>query len=176
MAGDVAKAAQVSPSSSPGDLIVAFRFGILAGGCSDRAEWPFNGPAGATHPGRDHPSFTARRLHFEGNQDGCPGRFSFAILDGGEYRLTAESPGFTALTRTIAVQSSGKQVEDLQFNSLALQNESTTVSASVSDVGVFEPDPAQRVMVRDETPDANPGRPGCRSRFPGCRSSHRPEG
>ena len=104
------------------------------------------------------------------------GRFFFAILDGGEYRLTAESPGFTALTRTIAVQSSGKQVEDLQFNSLALQNESTTVSASVSDVGVFEPDPAQRVMVRDETPDANPGRPGCRSRFPGCRSSHRPEG
>jgi Carboxypeptidase regulatory-like domain len=95
------------------------------------------------------------------------GRFSFAVLDGGEYRLTAESPGFEVLTRTIAVNPSGKQIEDLQFNSLAMQNESTTVTAAVSDVGVFEPDPAQRVMVRDETLDANPGRPGMPVSIPG---------
>jgi len=32
------------------------------------------------------------------------GRFSFTNLDGGEYHLTAEVPGFAALTRTIGVQ------------------------------------------------------------------------
>jgi hypothetical protein len=95
------------------------------------------------------------------------GRFSFAVLDSGEYRLTAESPGFAVLTRTIVVQPTGKQIEDLQFSGLAMQNQSTTVTASVSDVGVFEPDPAQRVMVRDETLDANPGRPGMPISIPG---------
>src|SRR5713226_9667077 len=31
------------------------------------------------------------------------GQFSFNRLDGGEYRLTADSPGFAVLSRTIAV-------------------------------------------------------------------------
>ena len=35
------------------------------------------------------------------------------------------------------------------------------------DAGVFEPDPAQRVMIRDETLDANPGRPGMPVSIPG---------
>lgn len=95
------------------------------------------------------------------------GRFSFAALDGGEYRLTAESPGFALLMRTIAVDADGAQTESLQFSSLASQNESVTVTAAISDVGVFEPDPAQRVMIRDETLDANPGRPGMPVSIPG---------
>jgi hypothetical protein len=41
------------------------------------------------------------------------------------------------------------------------------VSADVSDVGLFAPDPAQRIMVRDETLDANPGRPGMPVSIPG---------
>ena len=88
------------------------------------------------------------------------GNFTFGGLDGGEYRLTAESPGFAVLTRTIVVQVEGRQTENLQFSGVASKNESVTVTADVSDAGVFEPDPAQRVMVRNETLDANPGRPG----------------
>ena len=95
------------------------------------------------------------------------GRFAFLNLDGGEYRLTAESPGFAPLTRTLAVQRNGQQTETLQFSTLAAQNESVTVTGNVSDVGVFEPDPAQRVMVRDQTLDANPGRPGMPVSIPG---------
>jgi hypothetical protein len=95
------------------------------------------------------------------------GRFSFTNLDGGEYHLTAEAPGFPVLTRTIGVQADGQQTENLQFSGLAAQNESVTVTAAVSDVGVFEPDPAQRVMIRDETLDANPGRPGMPVSIPG---------
>jgi hypothetical protein len=95
------------------------------------------------------------------------GQFSFTNLDGGEYRLAAESPGFAALVRTIEVQSKGQQTENLQFSGLASRDESVTVTASVSDSGVFEPDPAQRVMIRDETLDANPGRPGMPVSIPG---------
>jgi hypothetical protein len=95
------------------------------------------------------------------------GRFSFNSLDAGEYRVTAESPGFAVRTQTVAVQANGQQAENLRFTSLASSNESVTVTAAVSDVGVFEPDPAQRVMIRDETLDANPGRPGMPVSIPG---------
>ena len=95
------------------------------------------------------------------------GRFTFSDLDGGEYRLTSELTGFAVLTRTVVVRDEGQQTEDLQFSGAASQNESVTVTASVSDVGVFEPDPAQRVMIRDETLDANPGRPGMPISIPG---------
>ncbi len=95
------------------------------------------------------------------------GQFSFCGLDGGEYRLAAESPGFAVLTTTLAVQPDGRQTEKLRFSRVASQSESITVSAAVSDVGVFEPDPAQRVLIRDDTLDANPGRPGMPVSIPG---------
>jgi len=95
------------------------------------------------------------------------GRFSFTGLDVGEYRLTAESPGFAVLTRTLVLQVEDRQAESLHFSNLAWSNESVTVTAAVSDVGVFDPDPAQRVMIRDETLDANPGRPGMPVSMPG---------
>jgi hypothetical protein len=95
------------------------------------------------------------------------GRFIFPDLSGGEYRLTAESPGFALLDRMLAVHPSGLQAEDLQFSSLAAQVESVNVTATVTDRGVFEPDPAQQVMIRDQTLDANPGRPGMPVSIPG---------
>ncbi len=81
--------------------------------------------------------------------------------------MTAESPGFALLTRTLVLQVEGRQAESLHFSNLAASNESVTVTGAVSDVGIFEPDPAQRVMIRDETLDANPGRPGMPVSIPG---------
>jgi len=95
------------------------------------------------------------------------GRYSFSDLDGGEYRITAEYPGFSALVTTILLPADGERTENLRFSSVASRNEAVTVTADISDVGVFEPDPAQRVMVRDQTLDANPGRPGMPVSIPG---------
>ena len=95
------------------------------------------------------------------------GQFFFANLDAGEYRLTAEFPGFAPITRTIALADDDKRTERIQFSDIALLNQTVTVSANVSDVGLFAPDPAQRIMVRDETLDANPGRPGMPISIPG---------
>jgi hypothetical protein len=94
------------------------------------------------------------------------GAFSFLNLDSGEYRLTAESPGLRILSRTVTL-SGEDPIENLQFSSIASQAESVTVSADVSDAGLFAPDPAQRLMIRDETLDANPGRPGMPVSIPG---------
>lgn len=96
------------------------------------------------------------------------GHFSFVGIDGGEYRISTEFPGFDALARTIDVPAEGLQIEDLHFSALASRNESIT--ATVSDAGVFEPDPAQRVLIREEMLDANPGRPGMPVSIPGMPS------
>lgn len=95
------------------------------------------------------------------------GQFSFPALKAGEYRLTVESSGFPVITKTITVSGSGWHSEALQFSEVATQNQSVTVSANVADIGLFAPDPAQRIMVRDETLDANPGRPGMPVSIPG---------
>jgi hypothetical protein len=95
------------------------------------------------------------------------GNYSIGAIDAGEYRLTAESPGFPILTRTISVAAGATQTENLHFSEIASQNQSVNVSANVADVGLFAPDPAQRIMVRDETLDANPGRPGMPVSMPG---------
>jgi hypothetical protein len=99
-------------------------------------------------------------------QTDSQGRFSFATLEPGEYRLIAEYPGFAPITRTLVVPEENERA-NIQFSAIAYQSESVTVSADVSDVGVFSPDPAQRIMVRDETLDANPGRPGMPISIPG---------
>ena len=99
-------------------------------------------------------------------QTDSQGQFFFSRVDAGEYRLTAEYPGFAPIMRTIAL-SDGNLTENIQFSHIASQTESIIVSADVSDVGVFAPDPAQRIMVRDETLDANPGRPGMPISIPG---------
>ena len=91
-------------------------------------------------------------------QTDSQGQFSFSRVDAGEYRLTAEYPGFAPITRAVVLSDSNR-IENIQFSDIASQAESVTVSADVSDIGLFAPDPAQRIIVREETLDANPGRP-----------------
>ena len=98
------------------------------------------------------------------------GHYSFQALEIGEYRLTAEAEGFPIITRSIAITGSATQTENLQFSQTASQNQSVTVTADVSDLSLFSPDPAQRIMIRDETLDANPGRPGMPVSIPGMPS------
>ena len=95
------------------------------------------------------------------------GKFSFNSLDSGSYRLNAESPGFPILVRNLDISSETTRIEDIQFTSTAAQSQSVTVTADASDGGLFAPDSAQRIIIRDETLDANPGRPGMPVSIPG---------
>ena len=95
------------------------------------------------------------------------GQFFFADLNLGEYRLTAEFPGFATVTRTIELADAQNRKEAFQFSTIASQTESVTVTADVNDVNVLAPDPAERVFVRQDLLDANPGRPGAPVSLPG---------
>jgi len=95
------------------------------------------------------------------------GQFTFQSLDVGEYRFTAEALGFPIVTRNIAINLVAAQTENVQFTATAAQAQSVTVTGDISDLGLFAPDPAQRIMIRDETLDANPGRPGMPISIPG---------
>lgn len=92
------------------------------------------------------------------------GEFHLAALPG-DYRLTAQAAGFAVLTRTIA--ANGPVTVNLEFTTVASQNTKVTVTANVTDNGVENPGPAQRVYVREQILDANPGRPGVPISIPG---------
>jgi hypothetical protein len=97
------------------------------------------------------------------DQDGI---FSFSAVPGA-YQLHAAASGFVEISRPVTVVNDQPLSVSLQFQRLASRNESVTVTADVTESDVQQPDPAQRVFVRDEILDANPGRPGAPVSIPG---------
>jgi Carboxypeptidase regulatory-like domain len=94
------------------------------------------------------------------------GQFLFDNVEAGEFQLTAESPGFASVSEDITL-AEGDRIEAICFRSIASQNESITVTANVNDASILAPDPAERVFVREDLLDANPGRPGAPVSIPG---------
>ncbi len=95
------------------------------------------------------------------------GFFEFTVSSPGAYSLKISAPGFEELTRTVQVAGFGSVIADFQLGKISAKQESVTVLADVKDTNVLFPDPAQRVYVRQETLDANPGRPGAPISIPG---------
>jgi len=98
---------------------------------------------------------------------GPDGRFGFSAVGEGTYTLSATAPAFTELKKTIHLGDGKTLTVELQFASVAARSDSITVTADVKDLDIQNPDPAQRVLVRDEILDANPGRPGAPVSIPG---------
>src|SRR5215469_11123760 len=98
---------------------------------------------------------------------GPDGRFAVADVPSGEYRIAASAPGFASIAQSITVADAQDLTVNLRFDRLAGHADSVTVTADVTQQSVQQPDPAQRVMVREEILDANPGRPGAPVSIPG---------
>jgi len=95
------------------------------------------------------------------------GRFCLPPLPAGTWRLVATAPGFADVARAVSIADGEELTVDIKFERLATRNDSLTVTADVKELDVEHPDPAQRVLVRDEILDANPGRPGAPVSIPG---------
>ena len=95
------------------------------------------------------------------------GQFFFANLSPGEYRLTAESPGFAPVVRSLTLAEDQGHLEKIRFAAISRQSESVSVTADVNEMDVLAPDPAERVFVHQDLLDANPGRPGAPVSIPG---------
>ncbi len=99
---------------------------------------------------------------------GNDGGFTFELHRPGAYRLHVSAPGFTEVSKLVDVPAGlSPVVADLQLGSLATKQESITVTSDLKESTILFPDPAQRVYIRQETLDANPGRPGAPISIPG---------
>ena len=74
--------------------------------------------------------------------------------------------GFGAVNQPLIVRDGQPLTANAQLK-LATAKEEVRVSKDVLDVNVMTHDPAQYLMIRQETLDANPGRPGAQVSIPG---------
>jgi len=93
------------------------------------------------------------------------GRFQFQVTSSGEYVIRAAAEGFEPVAETLAITSSVNF--DVRLGRVRARNESVTVTADVNESDVLSPDPGQKVFVRQDLLDANPGRPGAPVSIPG---------
>jgi hypothetical protein len=146
---------------------LAFATVALAGAENGRVEGRLADPQGRPVSGaklRLIPDRDAKGAESASDPDGG---FVFSGLAGGTYRLVASAPGLVELTRTVTVMDGTTSEVSLQFDRLASSHESITVTADVKDLDIQNPDPAQRILIREEILDANPGRPGAPVSIPG---------
>jgi hypothetical protein len=94
------------------------------------------------------------------------GHYEFYDVLPGKYALKVTAAGFDAIDQPVVVHEGEPLTVDVQLK-LAEMNEEVRVATDVLDVSVSNPDPAQRFVIREETLDANPGRPGAPVSIPG---------
>lgn len=93
------------------------------------------------------------------------GRFQFQVTLSGKYVIRAAAEGFGPVAETLAVSSAVNF--DVRLGKVSARNESVTVTADVNESDVLSPDPGEKVFVRQDLLDANPGRPGAPVSIPG---------
>jgi Carboxypeptidase regulatory-like domain len=93
------------------------------------------------------------------------GRFKFQVTSSGEYVIRAAAEGFEPVAGTLVVSSVVNF--DVRLGKVSVRNESVTVTADVNESDVLSPDPGEKVFVRQDLLDANPGRPGAPVSIPG---------
>lgn len=98
---------------------------------------------------------------------GPDGRFEMKVASAGQFVVKVEAAGFRPVTHAISVRPSGNSDILIGMGQVASRIENITVSADVNETDVLTPDPAERVFVRQDLLDANPGRPGAPVSIPG---------
>jgi len=84
----------------------------------------------------------------------------------GTYTVHVEVAGFATLTREMQLSPETANVI-LRLEKISSENQEVVVTADVSQIDIASPDPSQKVLVREELLDANPGRPGAPISIPG---------
>jgi len=97
---------------------------------------------------------------------GNDGQFFFNSVATGKYTLKVIVTGFEPTGRTLLLGDVRPLTIDIQLK-IALNQQSVAVTADVKEGNVLAPDPAERLFIREETLDANPGRPGAPVSIPG---------
>ena len=97
---------------------------------------------------------------------GSDGLCQLKLNSAGRYDLSVTAPMFQPLAKPVEL-SAGASNLDLQLTPLITRTDSVTVTADINSLDVLSPDPAEKVYVRQDLLDANPGRPGAPVSIPG---------
>jgi hypothetical protein len=98
---------------------------------------------------------------------GPDGQFLINIRSAGEFVVKASATGFRPIARPITVRPGSNSVVEIQMSQISSRLENITVTADMNQFDVLSPDPAEKVFVRQDLLDANPGRPGAPVSIPG---------
>ena len=94
------------------------------------------------------------------------GQYILQNIPPGKYTLRLSVTGFDPVNQSLVVRDAEPLTINIQLK-LAASKQEVRVSTDVLDVSVASPDPAQRLLIRQEILDANPGRPGAPVSIPG---------
>jgi hypothetical protein len=97
---------------------------------------------------------------------GSNGAFTIALPTWGTYTARVEAEGFAPVTRQLDLSADNADLT-LRLERVTGAAEEVIVTSDVSEIALNAPDPSQRVLVREELLDANPGRPGAPISIPG---------
>ena len=95
------------------------------------------------------------------------GRFELRVGAPGRYSVRAVAQGFRSIEVPATLAEGRNAHLALQVRQLSEQVTDITVTADVNDLDVLSPDPGEKVFVRQDLLDANPGRPGAPVSLPG---------
>ena len=123
-------------------------------------------PQGEPVAGATVSVFEAGDTRLQETHTGPDGRFGFSSLPAGSYKLVAAAADFVDVSQRVNM-AAGAITVNLRFVRLAPHSDSVTATADVRDQNIQNPDPAERVLIREEILDANPGRPGAPVSIPG---------
>jgi hypothetical protein len=98
---------------------------------------------------------------------GPDGQFEIKAASAGEFDIKVEADGFRPVSVPLNVRPQGNSAIEIHVTQLSPHMESVTVTADVNETDVLSPDPGEKVFVRQDLLDANPGRPGAPVSIPG---------
>ena len=98
---------------------------------------------------------------------GPDGQFEIRTSSPGEFDIRVSAEGFRQVIATLSIHPSGNSEITIQMGQISSRVETVTVTADVNGTDVLSPDPAEKVFVREDLLDANPGRPGAPVSIPG---------
>jgi Carboxypeptidase regulatory-like domain len=100
-------------------------------------------------------------------RSGPDGQFLLKAPSGGEFTIKVDAPGFRPVNQSVTVHTTDNPSISITVSQLASRIENITVTADVNGSDVLSPDPGEKVFVRQDLLDANPGRPGAPVSIPG---------
>ncbi len=101
---------------------------------------------------------------------GPDGRFQIALPSPrheGQFALRVDASGFRRVEQPVGVSRAIPSEITVKMTQLSSRVENVTVIADVNQSDVLSPDPAEKIFVRQDLLDANPGRPGAPVSIPG---------